>query len=315
MSDETPTPPQPPADSFKAYFERASRERAEYERRNPRRPVMPEADKENRRIAYGFCVAFAASLLVSILSVWVNGIALRDLPVWYAPFGLIGNTLALLFIGVVIGMAAITPIQTQTRLMRFLLLAVVALFVTAVVRVSGSGLEIGFTVIFIAFLIVAFAGMVGYGYLVRWIVFAQIHNFDRPIWHWQRVLPAALLLAAILLIGRLFPYHTAEQDALHQVNEMIVQAQTARSEDEIPARLRGMHGAPFRYAEGDYSLSLPDHAGYVLNRNEQGRLAPTDIYVWARFQNSYTLYCQFTPKGSLVYCDSDWVPPLYGQNG
>ena len=168
--------------------------------------VTPPVSSRKQRILVGILVSILVMTAHSLIAETVNILKYPDLPLYFHPFGAIGNIFYMLFIAALVGIASGWSERATTGIIAgaivFFLGVEVRQFLSS--AFSFSLLLSGFSGIFavpsIIFEVVLLALLTG---LVRLAIDFQLEKIHLNFWSWQKTFPVLILFAIAIGLGYL----------------------------------------------------------------------------------------------------------------
>jgi hypothetical protein len=274
--------------------------------RNKRTP--PPANPGRAR-KIGSLLGGLIGLAYGFVSQSINSLYLPQVAFAHYPFGYAGNILAWTMGGSLVGLACAWPRETVAGGIRGSV-AFTCLFELRIGLVQIPQLMAGAGSILSLFnfltlgLVLIFS--IPLTLLLRVAVEIQNDYADKKWSSWIRLrAPVALLVLAVSVAAIFYRYPSDVLKAMDEINTSIQDTLAANSPDAVPAALRteGQFIQEIRASKPAYTIELGD---YFEGLDDQAVL-PDAFVILARFNDGWTLACQYERQATLIDCKS--FPP------
>lgn len=208
--------------------------------------VTPPVSSRRQRTLIGVLVSILVMMTHSLIAETVNILRYPDLPLYFHPFGAMGNIFYMLFIAALVGVVIGWSEKATTGIIAggivFFLGIEVRQYLSSTFSFSLllPGLSGIFAVPSIIFEIVLLALLTG---LIRLAVDLQLEKTHLKFWAWQKTFPVLLLLAIAIGLGYLRQMPIEWGYSLRAADALIQEGLKARDISELP---RGLNEKPIR---------------------------------------------------------------------
>jgi hypothetical protein len=135
-------------------------------------------------------------------------------------------------------------------------------------------------------------------YIIRAGVNAQLEDPNRPYLWARRYLVVGLITIGVLVVASFSLYDRQTRQAFYFMNDLVKEAQTAGSAQQLPETLQTVQGY-WENARGAYRLAWSDDIEAFMGPQPVG-LETSQFIIVARFQNGFAFACIFQPGGTYA---------------
>lgn len=279
----------------------------------------PEPLEPPSRRVVGVVLGAVLGLIYGLISQIINQAMLPGVPFAQYPFGLLGNCLADVVSGAIIGLACTIPQSSITgAFVGSIVAGIIAILQWLVARGAASEVPLTspaispwtfFEVMFYFMLFVPFM------MIFRAAVDDQIESANKPPWAWARLRVPLLLALIIGVVGAfsVFPNHV--QLAMKDMHALVQAGLSAPDTVNLPPALEEQHDVTgFReYATADYVLETSK--AFDLEEEFDNPDEDYNLIVVARFKSNWVLACAYDENGNRLRCKSFVIPEFYLTTG
>ncbi|HPH96285.1 MAG TPA: hypothetical protein PKW33_07395 [Anaerolineaceae bacterium] len=265
-----------------------------------------DAERNRRRRIGGLVLGAALAIIFGLLSGLINPLHLPGVPFYQPPFGVWGNLVLWLAMGLLVGLASTWSESGGKGLALGCLTGVLVVSLYQLWVMLQTPYLISTKIVAIIAIALPLAGaLLPLILLFRSAIDRLYEDRDRPFWWPAKIWKIVVMLAAAVVIGLAFQYSPAALRMVQRMDDMLKTAQQATSAEALPAPLRGARVVDFmQHGMGAYELSW-DRDEY--NRYAIPRLSgheSTQAVVVVNFKNGWVLACLFPDPEGTPECRS-----------
>jgi hypothetical protein len=256
----------------------------------------PPVVSRRERVSAGMLLSIIIALIYSTIAEMINILPNLELPLYFHPFGAVGNILYTMLIAGISGLisawnekATTSTITGGVALYAGLglsqLLSSDLLFADFIPTAFGL-----LALLFMAFTCILLALFIG---LVRLTVDLQLEKPQFSWWQWQKTWPILILLAMAITTGYLHKLPIGWIYSLRTVDRLIQNGLTARTAIDLPEQFREEQMGNFlEYASNEYKLEV--------NNSLQALFYQADPYLSISFRENIVVV--YFKSGQDVAC-------------
>lgn len=265
-----------------------------------------EVEKNRLRRIGGLVLGAALALIFGLLSGLINPLNLPGVPFYQPPFGLWGNLVLWVVMGLLISFAATWSESGGAGVAWGCLTGVVAVSIFQLWIALQSPYFIEGKVVAILAIAIPLAGaLLPIIFFFRSALDRLYEDRDRPFWWPGKIWKIVSMLLITVVIGLAFQYSPTALRMIQRMDDMLRAGQQADAVEALPEPLRGSRVVDFQqFGAGAYELSW-DRDEY--NRYAIPRLSGhegTQAVVVANFKNGWLLACLYPDTEGTPECRS-----------
>lgn len=256
----------------------------------------PPVLSRRERVSIGILISVIIALIYSTTAEMINILPNLELPLYFHPFGAVGNIVYITLIAGISGLISAWSEKATTSVITGGLALYAGLGLS---RLLSSDLlfadllptAFGFlALLFMAFTCILLALIVG---LVRLTVDLQLEKPQFSWWHWQKTWPILILLAIAITTGYLHKLPVGWIYSLRRVDTLIQNSLKAQTPIDLPEQFREEQMGNFLdYADDEYNLEV--------NNSLQALFYQADPYLSISFRENIVIV--YFKSGQDVAC-------------
>lgn len=222
--------------------------------------VTPPAPARKTRIGIGLLISIFIATIYGLIAETINFTQAPGLPLYFHPFGTVGNIIYSIFLGALVGIAIAWSEKATSGMIAggfVIFIGIeISLFLSSTLYFSSllTTMLGFFALISIAFEIVVLTLLAG---LIRWAIDMQHERSYLKIWHWQRSLPILALIGIAITAGYLHKIPDGWVYSLRTANKLIQEGIKAKTSSDLPKGLNDEYLGDFlTYASDGYKLEV-----------------------------------------------------------
>ena len=245
----------------------------------------PPVLSRRERVSIGILISVIIALIYSTTAEMINILPNLELPLYFHPFGAVGNIVYITLIAGISGLISAWSEKATTSVITGGLALYAGLGLS---RLLSSDLlfadllptAFGFlALLFMAFTCILLALIMG---LVRLTVDLQLEKPQFSWWHWQKTWPILILLAIAITTGYLHKLPVGWIYSLRRVDTLIQNSLKAQTPIDLPEQFREEQMGNFlEYADDEYNLEV--------NNSLQALFYQADPYLSISFRENIVL--------------------------
>jgi hypothetical protein len=256
--------------------------------------VTPPVSSRKNRILVGLLIGVVSGTSYALMAETINFIQLPGIPLYFHPFGTIGNILYAVFLGGLTGVASAWGQKALYGMEAGGLIIFIG--IDSMLIFTAFSL---FALLAIAFEISALILFVG---LIRWAVDVQLEKPHLKIWNPQRVLPILLLIGIAVFVGYLHKLPREESLVIKQIYHLVQRGLKAQEYSQLPDSLKGEYVGDFlAYGSSNYKLENNDFLTSIFhNTYPELEIRNSDRVVVVYFESGQDLACLAITGGGPI---------------
>ncbi|MFN8385075.1 MAG: hypothetical protein U0X92_01470 [Anaerolineales bacterium] len=222
--------------------------------------ITPPVTSRKDRIVTGALIGALTIFTYGIVAETINFLEYPGLPLYFHPFGMIGNIIYAFFGGCLVGIACGWGEKTITSITAGAFVLILGLGISQLLSSDLLLIKFILTVYglfalpLFAFAYILLVLVMG---LIRLAIDLQIEKPQTSWWHWQKTWPIIILLAIAISTGYLRKLPIEWTSSLWTVDRLLQKGMMVQALYDLPEQLREENMGNFLdYASADYKLEV-----------------------------------------------------------
>lgn len=267
--------------------------------------VTPPISSRKNRILVGLLMGVLSGTSYALIAETINFIQLPGIPLYFHPFGTIGNILYAVFLGGLTGVASAWGQKALSGMEAGGLIIFIGIEIRQLFSLTFPFSMLIFTAFSLfALLVIAFeiSVLILFVGLIRWAVDVQLEKPHLKIWNPQRVLPILLLIGIAVFAGYLHKLPSEKSSVIKVIYHLVQRGLKAREYSQLPDSLKGEYVGDFlAYGTSNYKLENNDFVISIFrNTYPELEIRNSDHVVVVYFESGQDLACLVVTGGGPI---------------